>query len=158
MNDSQTIFIGSEDPGSLDARVLCDERSAYLAALTGESGQRGMADDDLRSIRARFVVARNAMGEAMGCGAIRRQSYRVAELLRLYVRPQYRGLETVLLAYLEEEARLLGYQMVCLVATPAERSASLICEASGYRRMLIDDCRFQPGDTVCFEKSLLDPA
>ena len=156
MNDSQTIYIGSEDPGSLDARILCDERSAYLAAMTGESRPPCMVPDDLRSIRARFVVARNAMGEAMGCGALRRHSYNVAEVQLLFVRPQYRGLEATVLSYLEEEARLLGYQMVRFVAIPAERSVSRVCEAGGYRRMCADGDRPGPGETVCFEKSLPD--
>ncbi|EKS71559.1 MULTISPECIES: GNAT family N-acetyltransferase [Caballeronia] len=151
MDDSQTVYIGSEDPDSLDARILCDERSAYHAALTGESGQQCVADDDLRSIRARYVVARNAMGEAMGCGAIRRQSYHAAELMRLYVRPQYRGLEAIILSYLEEEARLLGYHTVCVVTTPGESNASRFCEASGYRRTPADE-----RGAVCFEKTLLD--
>lgn len=154
MSDSQTIYIGSEDPDSLEARILRDERAAYLAAMTGESGQHSTDPGDLRSIRARFVIARNAMGEAMGCGAIRRQSYKIAEVRLLYVRPQYRGLEATLLSYLEEEARLLGYHMVWLATMPAERCASRVCEAGGYRRMPTDDDRLQRGEAVRFEKTL----
>jgi GNAT superfamily N-acetyltransferase len=154
MDDFETIYIGSEDPDALDARMLCDERQIYLAAMTGQNAQHGIASGDLRSMRARFVVARNAMGEAMGCGAIRRHSYHVAEVRLFYVRPRYRGLEASLLSYLEEQARLLGYHMLRLSAMPAERSASRACEASGYRRVPADPDSLQPGETVCFEKPL----
>ncbi|WP_250515115.1 GNAT family N-acetyltransferase [Caballeronia sp. INDeC2] len=148
MTDFETIYIGSEDPDSLDARMLCDERSAYLAVTTGQGAQHCIAYSDLRSMRARFVLARNSMGEAMGCGAIRRQSYHVAEVRLFYVRLQYRGLEATLLSYLEEQARMLGYHRIRLFVTPAERSASRACESSGYRRMSDDPA-------VWFEKALV---
>ncbi|SAL30040.1 hypothetical protein AWB73_02494 [Caballeronia turbans] len=156
MTDFETIYIGSEEPDSLDARMLCDERSAYLAAMTGKSAQQSIAYGDLRSIRARFVLARNSMGEAMGCGAIRRQSYNVAEVRLLYVRLQYRGLEATLLSHLEGQARLLGYHVLRLCVTPAERGASRACEARGYRRMSVEPGNRSADRSVWFEKALGD--
>ena len=81
-----------------------------------ERGYPQMRSDDLAPPTGEFVVARSAEGGSVlgGCVGLRRlrddDGRRVAELRRMYVRPEHRGtgLGTALLLCAEEIARVWG--------------------------------------------------
>src|SRR3712207_2747656 len=75
------------DPDSLDARVLIGELDAALAALCGDGGSGSFDPADVRGPASVFLVARDAQGTALGCGALRPLVPGVAELKRMYARP-----------------------------------------------------------------------
>ncbi|MDQ2989978.1 MAG: GNAT family N-acetyltransferase, partial [Pseudomonadota bacterium] len=60
------LRIRAEDPGTPDAAALIDELSASLEAITGDSGRSSFDAGDMRVAGARFVVARDTSGRAVG--------------------------------------------------------------------------------------------
>jgi GNAT superfamily N-acetyltransferase len=130
------LTIGVEDPGTPDAIALIDELSAALAAITGDSGSgsgRSSFDiDDVRAPRARFVVARNAGGHAVGCGALRPLGGDIAEVKRMFARPGNAGTGSALLAFLEAQAGALGYRAIWLATRAINARAVGFYLARGY--------------------------
>ena len=81
------------------------------------------------------VVARDADGMAVGCGALRAVSPDVAELKRMYVVPvqRGRGLSKRLLAALESAAARRGWTTLRLETGPRQPEAVALYEGAGYR-------------------------
>lgn len=126
------LTIRVEDPSTFDATVLIDELSAALAAITGDSGRSSFDADDVRAVRARFAVARNASGQAVGCGAFRPLTGDVAEVKRMYARPGNPGTGRAMLAFLEAEAGALGYRSIWLETRALNERAVRFYLALGY--------------------------
>jgi len=101
--------VEAADPAGVEALALIAELDAALQAITGDSGDSSFDPEDVRGPRAVFVIARDADGVAVGCGALRPLQPGVAELKRMYARPGS-GAGTRLLAALEERALALGYE------------------------------------------------
>jgi ribosomal protein S18 acetylase RimI-like enzyme len=148
------LSIVTLDPEHADARVLLDELSAALQAITGDSGRSGFVADDVRGPRSRFVVARDADGHAIGCGALRPLQDGVAELKRMYAKTDGRGTGAAVLAHLEAAARELGYRAVWLETRAVNTRAVAFYERHGYRR--IDNFGRYAGNAaaLCFGKEL----
>lgn len=157
------IDVRTDDPASPTAQQLLGELSAALAAITGDSGQSSFALDDVRGPLARFVVARDADGAALGCGALRPMApsdagdgpdARVGEIKRMYARPGTRGVGSAILAKLEAEATTLGYGALRLSTRAVNARAVAFYAQRGYRR--IDNFGRYAGrvESVCFEKRL----
>lgn len=104
------VSIHAEDPSAPDALLLMEELSATLAAITGDSGKASFDPEDVRQANARFVVARDGEGRALGCGAFRPLRDGVAEVKRMFARPGHPGTGSAILSHLEAEAAALGYQ------------------------------------------------
>jgi len=90
------------------------------------------------------------------CGALRALEDGVAEIKRMYVRERVRrrGLATVMLRALEDEARRLGYGIVRLETGTLQPEAVAFYDANGYQRI---ECYRQWSGyplSVCYEKSL----
>jgi ribosomal protein S18 acetylase RimI-like enzyme len=132
----RVLTIGVEDPGTPDAIALIDELSAALAAITGDSGSgsgRSSFDiEDVRAARARFAVARNASGHAVGCAALRPLAGDIAELKRMFARPGNPGTGSALLAFMEAEAVALGYRTIWLETRAINARAVGFYLAHGY--------------------------
>jgi ribosomal protein S18 acetylase RimI-like enzyme len=127
------LTIRAEDPGTPDATALVDELSAALAAITGDSGRSSFDPADVRMPGARFLVARNAQGQAVGCVALRPHAYGVAELKRMYARPGNPGTGSALLAFVEREAAALGYSAIWLETRVVNERAVRFYRERGYR-------------------------
>ncbi len=102
-----------------------------------------------------FIVVRDDDGRAVACGGIARFDDTRAELKRMYVVPDARGLGLGrrVLVELEEHARRLGYTSVVL-ETGTRPEALGLYESAGYARR---PC-WPPYDareiSRCFEKTL----
>ena len=125
------ITLGSADPDSLDAQGLLAELGASLAAITGDSGASSFDPQDVRGPRAVFLVARDAQGVAVGCGALRPLHGNVAELKRMYARPGS-GAGRHILAALEWHAVVLGYGELWLSTRRVNRRALDFYQRNGY--------------------------
>jgi GNAT superfamily N-acetyltransferase len=73
-------------------------------------------------------------GEAVAGGGVKRLDDRRCEIKRMYVVPSARGrgLASVLLQALEDEARRLGYAIACLDTGPKQPAAQAMYERAGY--------------------------
>lgn len=105
--------VAAADPGSPDALALIAELDAALHAITGDSGASSFDPNDVRGTRSVFLVARDAQGRPVGCGALRPLLPGVAELKRMFARPGS-GAGKQLLEALEAQARMLGYEEIRL--------------------------------------------
>lgn len=148
------ITITPEDPGSPDAFALLEELSETLRLITGSSGKSSFDANDVRAPDARFVVARDVYGRAIGCGAFRPLQNGVAEIKRMYSRPGTTGVGTAILSCLEVEASRLGYEAVRLETRLANERALSFYERRGYRRIPNFGKYAGNAHAVCFEKPL----
>jgi GNAT superfamily N-acetyltransferase len=81
----------------------------------------------------RLLMACNA-DRAVGCVALRRIDDATAEMKRLYVRPEARGLQLGrrLVERICDEARFAGYSRICLDTLPTMRSAQHLYQSLGF--------------------------
>lgn len=152
---NQRILVCREDPWSPDALQLLDELSESLEAITGSTGRASFSPEDIDDPRAVFAVARDGSGTALGCGAIRPLDERTAEVKRMYARVKGRSVGSLLLAFLEDRARELGFAALRLETRKVNETAVAFYLARGYR--VIENYGRYAGrdEAVCFEKVLL---
>jgi GNAT superfamily N-acetyltransferase len=148
------ISIRLADPDANDSQGLLDELSAVLVEITGDSGQASFDAGDVRASNARFVVARDADGNELGCGAFRPLQSGVAEIKRMYSRPGTTGVGTAILSFLETEARHLGYRALRLETRLVNQRAVIFYERKGYQRIQNYGKYAGNPKAVCFEKLL----
>jgi ribosomal protein S18 acetylase RimI-like enzyme len=151
------IRIVIEDPASSDSYTLMEELSETLVQITGDSGKSSFNPNDVRSDKARFVVARNGDGEALGCGALRPLQEDIAEVKRMYSRPGTTGVGSAVLKFLESEARALGYKALWLETRIVNERAVQFYGRRGYNRISNFGKYVGNAKAVCFEKRLADP-
>jgi putative acetyltransferase len=103
-----------------------------------------------------FLLARDAAGEAVGCGALRALGDGVGEVKRMYVVPARRrsGVAGVVLAALEAEAARRGWTVLKLETGTEQPDAMAFYERHGYRR--IPNFGHYAGSelSVCYERAL----
>ena len=105
---------------------------------------------------AAFVIAR-LDSEALGCAALRPLSPQIAEVKRLYVRPQARraGVARAIMHELEQLARAAGFNEIWLETGVPQTGALRLYESLGYTRIAgFGDYKDEP-DNVCFGKRLM---
>ncbi|WP_244851226.1 GNAT family N-acetyltransferase [Caballeronia sp. SL2Y3] len=148
------ILVRREDPWSLEAQALLDELSAMLAVFSGDGGQSRFSPEDACSARGAFVVARTTQGLALGCGAFRRFDYGVAELKRLYSRPNTCGVGKAILTQLEADAAAVGYHTLLLETRSFNRRAIAFYERNGFTPTARYGIYVHQPDARCFAKTI----
>ena len=123
-------FDGGFEPG--------DTLTADAASMTAPNGA--------------FIVARSS-GDTIGCGGILRLDDRTAEIKRMWIDPEWRGvgLGKRLLATLEMHVARLGYGVVRLDTNSALTEAISMYERAGYHA--IERYNDNPYARHWFEKS-----
>lgn len=103
-----------------------------------------------------FLVAVDAAGEAIGCGALRRLGPASAEIKRMYVVPTSRGsgVATRLLHALEAAALDRDWPTLRLETGPAQPDAMRFYEREGYEQIPLFGPYAGSGLSVCYERSL----
>jgi putative acetyltransferase len=147
------IEIAAEPFESPDAVELMAELRLELNERYGgdlEPGQKPTADDVTV-----FVVARED-GTALGCGALRSLGEPVAEIKRMYVRPDARGrgIGAAILAELEREAVAHGFRVVRLETGPLQPEAINLYARAGYREIPCFGAYAAGAASKCFERRL----
>ncbi|TAM07009.1 MAG: GNAT family N-acetyltransferase [Paraburkholderia sp.] len=143
-----------EDPRTPDATVLLEEFGAMIALYRADDRKARFAVEDLCTVRSAFVVARTIDGRAIGCGALRRYSFEVAEFVLIYRRPEWHGTGSVILRFLEDLAAAMDYRKALVQVHEANRHAIALCLRHGYEpRSPVGEC-VGLGDTLCFAKAL----
>jgi N-acetylglutamate synthase-like GNAT family acetyltransferase len=155
MSESSAIaVVRREDPATLDADMLLDEVSALAALYSGDGVQESFHVEDVTTMRSAFVVARTMEGEAIGCGALRRFSFEVAEFKGIYRRPEWPGVGSAILQYLEQLATLMGYRRVVVQTCAPNRRAVSFYLRHGYEPAELPGGHTAIGEVRCFSKSL----
>jgi len=119
------------DPDHADARCVIAQLDAALSAITGDSGAASFDPEDCRGAGACFVLAYDADGSAVGCGAVRALAGDIAELKRMYARPGS-GAGAHVLAELERHAAACGYRQLWLSTRRVNARAVAFYERHGY--------------------------
>ncbi len=150
-----TLRIETADPESAAARALLEALSDTLAAITGSSGRSSFDPADVRGPGARFVLAFDASGEAVGCGAYRPLQAGVAELKRMFARSRGRGIGRNLLAEVERSAAADGYRELWLETRRVNLAAVAFYRAHGYHEIANFGRYVGRPEAVCFGKTLV---
>jgi putative acetyltransferase len=125
----------SEEPWeSADGERLRRAMEVELAARYGIPDQE--TDKPTAENVDVYLIARDASGEATGCGALRLLGDGTAEIKRMYVTPEARGtgVATSILRELEEHARRRGLAAVQLATGDKQPDAIRFYEREGYER------------------------
>jgi GNAT superfamily N-acetyltransferase len=133
------IDVRSEPIASAVPQSMIRALNAELSALYPEDGTPShfrLDEDEVAPGRGVFLVA-YADGEPRACGAIRLLDPRTAEVKRMYVAPDARGLGLGrrVLAELEAEARRLGARTVVLETGVRQPEAIAMYEKAGYSKI-----------------------
>lgn len=131
------ITITGEDPGSATALWCLEQYYGELSRRFEEGfdpqvkAYAGVKDEGAPA--PCFIVARLG-GEPVGCGALIPDAQGIAEIKRMWVRPEARGLGIArrLLAELEARARALGCTYLRLDTNRALPEAQKLYRTAGY--------------------------
>lgn len=131
---SSNVEITLERPDSDDARTLIAELEAYLIPLSPPESRHGYSIEKLIKEEVPFFIVRDN-GTPVGCGGVKLVGADYAEIKRMYVRPQFRGLgfAKLMLDHLAEYARLRGVALLRLETGIAQQAAIALYERCGFR-------------------------
>lgn len=149
------LTIETAQPDDAAVRPLLDTLSADLLARFGSDGRRGLDGWEAVAGRSAFALAR-LNGEPVGCGAIRPLDSVTgsAEIKRMYAVPGSFGVGAAVLAWLEDQARALGYHQLVLETRWANDRACAFYRRHGYRVTGNYGPYVGRAESACFAKRL----
>jgi GNAT superfamily N-acetyltransferase len=154
----EALSVTLEDPREPDSAALVSELMDFLTDLYPEDVEDPPSPwtvDDL-ALRGIFVVARQG-SRAAGCGGLAPLAVGGAlEIVRMYVRPRFRGRRIAerILVELERRARERGVASLMLRCGPRQPEALRMYERNGYvRRPAFAQHRTHPTN-IFYEKQL----
>ena len=148
------------------ASAAYDEPDVFALVVAQQAEMRGLyeGEADIGPARdaqmfeppAGAFLAVRIDGRPVGCGGVTRFDETRAELKRMYVAPDARGLGLGrrLLDALEDEARRLGYVAVVLETGDRQPEALGLYESTGYERIPCYGAYAGRALSRCFEKKL----
>ena len=132
------ITIRQETPLQDDVRELVAELNAHLLPLSPIEFQFKMTVEQMAGADTTVFVARDASGRAVGCGALKVAADGLAEVKRMFTRPEVRGqrVGVALLEAITELARQRGVVTLLLETGegPGFAGAIRLYERSGFTR------------------------
>jgi GNAT superfamily N-acetyltransferase len=149
--------ITRERPDSADAVALINELEAHLAPLYPAASRHGFAVERLLAEDVPFFILRHD-GTPAACGGIKLFGTEYGEVKRMYVRPQFRGLDLakLILDHLEEYAIAHGVTLLRLETGIHQHAAIRLYEGVGFVRIPPFGPYFEDPLSLCYEKRL-DP-
>jgi putative acetyltransferase len=135
MVEERTVSIEMVDPRIPEIIEMIQELDHYMGRLYPAESNHLMDIDSLVQRDVRFFAA-TVNGAFRACGAIKLHGQDYAEVKRVYVMPDTRGLGLGrrILATLEESARHEGITLMRLETGISQPEALGLFEASGFRR------------------------
>jgi putative acetyltransferase len=132
---SVAVTIDIESPLQDDVRTLIAALNAHLLTLTPPEFCSHMTVEDMADADTTVFVAREN-GEAVACGALRRDADGVGEVKRMYTIParQGQGLGGRILERIEALAREQGLTRLVLETGHAHHAAYRVYERGGFTR------------------------
>lgn len=131
-----TTIILPERPDTPDARILIDELEAHLDPYYPKTSRHGYSVEKLLQQGVAFFVARQD-GIPAGCGGIQFYGNEYAEIKRMFVRPQFRGLglARLMLGHLEDYAREQDIRVLRLETGIHQKEAICLYEKWGFQEI-----------------------
>lgn len=135
-----SVTVGEGDASSADAqqcmRLYVDELAARFEEGFDTSKGNSVRGSEFVRPHGAFLIAR-LDGSPVGCGAVRMLDAATAEIKRMWVSPEARGLGVAsrMLHELEAIARQLGATMVCLDTNRALKEAQSLYRRDGYEEV-----------------------
>jgi putative acetyltransferase len=138
-SEAGPMNVALESPDQPDVIALIAALDAYQDTLYPPESRHALDLVSLQQANVVFVVARDAAGQAVGCGAVVLHAAHGGELKRMYVAPHARGQGTAqtLLALLETKARAAGCRLLRLETGPYQPEALALYERCGYQRCAV---------------------
>ncbi len=153
---SDEVRIEPGDPKGTAFVRLHEALDRELGELYPADSIYSVVPDKLDEPGCCLLLARNADGEAVACGALRRLGPDQAEIKRMYVAPEYRrqALGRRILEELEVRAAAFGYQSLRLETGELQPAAIGLYRSFGYVQIpCYNEYAYDP-HSVCFEKRL----
>ena len=133
-----TVSIAVETPLQDDVRELVALLNAHLLPLSPIEFQFKMTVEQMAGADTTVFVARDEIGRAVGCGALKMAANGEAEVKRMFTRPDVRGqrVGSALLAAITELARSKGVHTLLLETGEGAgfEGAWRLYERSGFSR------------------------
>ena len=131
----RNLVIQLGDPASPAARELIEQLDGYLTGLYPAESNHLLSVDALRQPNATFLTA-SVDGAVAGCGAFVNQDGEYAEIKRMFVLPEFRGLKLGrrILEELENLARVSGLEFTRLETGIHQAEALHLYARAGYQR------------------------
>ena len=152
-----TVVIDVESPLQDDVRELIAALNAHLLTLTPPEFCSHMTVEDMAGPETTVFVARED-GQAIACGALRRDANGVGEVKRMYTIParQGEGIGGSILERIEALAREEGIARLVLETGHVHHAAYRVYERGGFTRCgpVLDYP--DTGWSVFYEKALTD--
>lgn len=122
------------DPASPAARELIGQLDRLMTSLYPAESNHLLSVDALRQPNVTFHIA-SVAGAVAGCGAVVNQGEEYAEIKRMFVSPEFRGLKLGrrILEVLENYARASGLALARLETGVYQPEALLLYERAGYQ-------------------------
>ena len=148
------ILLKRADSSDADFVRLVGMLDEYLANIDGEEHAYFSQFNGLDKIPN--VVLAYEGDEAVGCGAFRPYTESIAEIKRMYVRPEFRGRQigALVLTELETWARELGYAEYVLETGRRQPAAIRLYENCGYSLIPNYDQYSGVESSICMKKQI----
>ena len=134
MTDDMLITITPERPDTADSLALIAELSRYIAPLYPHDTEHGLTPEEMVREGVAFFIIRSG-GRPAGSGGVRFHGTEYGEIMRMYVRPEYRGqgFGKLVLRHLEEYSWERGLKALRLKTGIYQPEALGLYERLGYR-------------------------
>jgi putative acetyltransferase len=133
-----TITVAVETPLQDDVRALVDALNAHLLPLSPVEFQFKMTVEEMAGDDTTVFIARDASGQAVGCGALKAHDADTGEIKRMFTLPSVRGqrVGSLLLDAIAGLAREKGISHLVLETGvgPGFDAAWRLYERSGFSR------------------------
>jgi putative acetyltransferase len=131
----RNILIQIDDPSSPAARELIERLNKYLTSLYPAESNHLLSVEALQHHNVTFLTA-SVDSEVAGCGAFVNQGGEYAEIKRMFVLPEFRGIKLGrrILEELENIARASGIEFARLETGIHQAEALRLYERAGYQR------------------------
>jgi putative acetyltransferase len=129
------ILIQVNDPASPAARELIERLDKYLTDLYPAESNHLLSVEALQQPNVTFLTA-SVDGEVAGCGAFVNQGGRYAEIKRMFILPEFRGIKLGrrILEEIENLARAAGLELARLETGIHQSEALFLYNNAGYQR------------------------
>lgn len=132
------VTVAVESPLQDDVRGLVEALNAHLAPLSPLDYQFGIGVEAMAEPGMTVFVARDAAGQAVGCGALKAHDTTLGEVKRMFTRPEMRGqgVGRAMLDAIVDGAKRQGLSRIVLETGATEKfePAWRLYETAGFSR------------------------